>query len=482
MSLNWKEINRVLEELELPGFQIQKVLQSTYDVLALKLHRPIPPASKTVLISLSPGACRLHETWQAIPKHETPLRFAQLLNARVVNGWIDEAVQLGDNRIVRLEIRLGPRRVRLYCRLWSNAANVLLTDETGLIADVMRRLPKRGELSGGRYTPEALLNELSGRPDYQVRPFSGKNFNAFIDAWYTEHGGPLSLDALRTQAQKSFDAHAGRLQAALEGLREKERAFGDAQPLKEYGDLILGQVHTIKPGDTWLEVANFTDPAGGTLRIKLDPRKSPGAQAEPYYQQYRKAKKGRAQIQEEIAAGEEELVRLEAARERILAEPNPLVLHKLLKAGALQRPDASEGVPQSPGVDKKRPGLAFWRQGWLILVGRDGSENDRLLRHYVKGRDLWLHVRDYPGSYVFIQQRSGKSVPLDILLDAGNLALFYSKGRNNQEGDLFYTPVKYLRRVKGGPLGLVIPTQEKNLHIRLDHQRLKALAICHGGI
>jgi hypothetical protein len=33
-------------------------------------------------------------------------------------------------------------------------------------------------------------------------------------------------------------------------------------------------------------------------------------------------------------------------------------------------------------------------------------------------------------------------VPLDILLDAGNLAIFDSKGRNNGEGDLFYTPVK----------------------------------------
>jgi predicted ribosome quality control (RQC) complex YloA/Tae2 family protein len=67
---------------------------------------------------------------------------------------------------------------------------------------------------------------------------------------------------------------------------------------------------------------------------------------------------------------------------------------------------------------------------------------------------------------------------LDILLDAGNLALFYSKGRNAGEGDLFYTQVKYLRRVKNGPKGLVIPTQEKNLHIKLDEPRLKELEQC----
>ncbi|MDR0721944.1 MAG: NFACT RNA binding domain-containing protein [Treponema sp.] len=481
MSLNWKEINRILEELDLPGFQIQKAVQSTYEVLSLKLHRSFPQSSsKTLLIALSPGACRVHETWQAIPKHATPLRFAELLNSRVVNGWIEEAVQLGDNRIIRLMIRLGLHRWRLYCRLWSNAANVLLTDEEGLVVDVMRRLPKQGEISGGRYTPEAVLGNLPpGTREYPIREFSGESFNAFIDAWYTEHGGPLSLDALRARAWKTFDTHARRLQAALERLREKEGAFEDAQPFKEYGDLILGHIHTIKPGDSWLEAENFYDPARGTIRIKLDPRKSPGAQAEQYYDQYRKAKKGLARVQAEIAAGAQELLRLETARNRVLAETNPLVLHKLLKAGLIQRPFSLEDAkPRNREQDKKRPGLAFWRKDWLILVGRDGAENDLLLRHYVKGKDLWLHVRDYPGSYVFIKQRSGKSVPLDILLDAGNLALFYSKGRNNREGDLFYTPVTCLRRAKGGPPGLVIPTQEKNLHIKLDEKRLKELETC----
>ena len=118
----------------------------------------------------------------------------------------------------------------------------------------------------------------------------------------------------------------------------------------------------------------------------------------------------------------------------------------------------------------------------MLIVGRDATENDDLLRHYVKGSDLWLHVRDYPGSYVFIKARSGKTVPLDILLDAGNLALFYSKGRNNGEGDLFYTPVKFLRRAKNGPKGLVIPTQEKNLHIVLEDSRLKELEQCRSDV
>lgn len=67
-----------------------------------------------------------------------------------------------------------------------------------------------------------------------------------------------------------------------------------------------------------------------------------------------------------------------------------------------------------------------------------------------------------------------------MLLDAGNLALFYSKARTGGRGELYYTQVKYLRRSKDGPLGLVLPTQEKNLSVTLEEDRLKRLQ--NGGI
>ena len=115
--------------------------------------------------------------------------------------------------------------------------------------------------------------------------------------------------------------------------------------------------------------------------------------------------------------------------------------------------------------------------GWLILVGRDANENDELLRRHVKGSDMWLHTRDCPGGYVFIKYRAGKTIPLDILLDAGNLAVYFSKARKNGKADFYYTQVKHLRRAKNGPKGLVLPTQEKNLSVVLDPARLKRLEL-----
>ena len=457
MSLNWKEINLILEELSLEGAQIQNAVQSAFDVVILRVHKK--GETKNLLISLSSGACRIHETFSSFPKSEKPLRFAQFLNSRIVNGWITETLQLGNNRIVRITVKRGEFTYKLYVRLWSNAANFIVTDDDGVVLDAMRRLPKRGEITGGSYSPE-ISDEKTSR-QYEIREIEGEgSFNKKIDEYYSAQGGALSLEALREQAKRGCEGSIARINAALERLREKETSFTDAQRFKNYGDLILSNILLIKPGDKWLEVQEEA------IRIELDPLSKPSAMAEKYYDQYRKAKNAISEIHREIAAGENELKEVTEKLERLLKETNPLVLAKLLRTTTRSSPAKKE---------KARPGLSFKRGDWLIIVGRDAKENDELLRRHVKGNDLWLHARDYQGSYVFIKQRSGKTVPLDILLDAGNLAIFYSKGRNNGQGDLFYTKVKYLRRAKDSPKGLVIPTQEKNLFVKMDEERLRSM-------
>ena len=499
MSLNWKEINLVLDELNLEGYQIQKAIQSAYDVLTLKLYGR--EGARNLLISLSPRACRIHETFRSVPKPDKPLRFAEFLNSKIVNSRIETCLQLGDNRIVRFCLRQGDQKYLLYVRLWSNAANVIVTDEEGTILDAMKRLPKKGEITGGHYIPG------EGPPsakEYEIREYplretdsrdagsaeAGGNvmaerefcpFNRFIDAYYSQEGGALSLESLREEARRNFEGSIGRITASLERLRAKEKDYANADRLKEYGDIIMANLGSIKAGDQWLEAKNFYDENESPIRIKLDSQgfiktRNPAAAAEDYYEQYHKAKSGLAEIRAEIERGEKELLDLEKTLNALLLESNPLVLHKLLKSGGKSLPLSQRD--SSHKGDSKRPGLSFRRKDWLIMVGRDAAENDTLLRRHVKGNDLWLHARDFPGSYVFIKQRAGKSFPLDILLDAGNLAIFYSKGRNNGEGDLFYTPVKYLRRSKNGPKGLVIPTQEKNLHVTVEASRLRELEEC----
>jgi predicted ribosome quality control (RQC) complex YloA/Tae2 family protein len=474
MSLNWKEINLVIEEWDLEAYQIQKVIQSAYDVLAFHVHGR--GETKTLLIAITPGACRINETFRAIPKTDRPLRFQEFLKSRIVNSRIESIHQIKQDRIVKIVLRQGENRFFLYVRLWSNAANVILCDEDGTILDAMRRSPKRGEISGGMYQPENedTAPKAQNKPTekvYEIRELPGDGtFNSKIDKYYTEEGGALSLEALKEQTRKIFESRINKVLVSIENLREKKNRYEDAESFRQYGDIIMANIAAAK-GESWLEAENFYTEE--RVRIKIDPKKTPAANAEHYYDQYRKAKSGIGEIIEELEAQEAELSRLQSVMETLLAETNPLRLHKLLRSKSNQTRN-----PEASNKEKARPGLSFKRKDWLILVGRDAAENDALLRKHVKGNDMWLHTRDFPGGYVFIKQKAGKSFPLDILVDAGNLAVFYSKARNSGVADLFYTHVKYLRRAKNGPKGLVIPTQEKNLHIKMDDKIIKELEYC----
>jgi len=180
---------------------------------------------------------------------------------------------------------------------------------------------------------------------------------------------------------------------------------------------------------------------------------------------YKKSVSGIEDLEFDIKKSKNEIAKLDADYEQVVTESNPIAIQQLLR---------KQNKPKQQ-IKKEHPGLVYEIEGWRILVGRTAGENDELLRHHVKGFDLWLHTRDWAGGYVFIKNRPGKTVPLDILLNAGNLAVYYSKARKAQTADLYYTQVKYLRRAKNAPKGTVLPTNEKNLTISLDQERLRKM-------
>lgn len=497
MSLNCNEINLILSELDLTGAFIQDIVQPSFDSIALYTYKPASP--KTVFISLAASACRLHEVRRKIPKNEKPLRFMEMLKSRIKGARITECGQIGLERIVRISLhRDAPIQVMpaaqeqlakkkgtvaesvcptttepagedytLYIRLWSGAANIFLCDTNNVILDSFYRRPAKNEMTGNAFVlPEPKPSDK----DWPVRDFDSEGnenailtFNQKVDLFYSQTAAANSLSSLLEQAEKWYAEHKSRQEGALERLREKRVSFLNADQFKHQGDLILAFGYQMDGGTDFLECEDYE--SGKTVRIKIDPALSPQENAAFYYEKYKKATSGLEDLEHDISRAEKALAELEATYTAMQREQNPLKLEQLLRK--TQRPKQQE--------KKSHPGLDYFVDGWYILVGRDANENDELLRHHVRGSDMWLHTRDYSGGYVFIKARAGKTVPLEILLYAGNLAVYYSKARKNGSADLYYTQVKHLRRAKNGPKGLVLPTHEKNLFVKLDSEKLRAL-------
>ncbi len=472
MSLNCREIDAIIEELSIEGSFIQDAVQPGYDTLALFAYGK--GGAKTILICTAPNACRIHETRRKMSRNDKPLRFMECLRSQIKGARIESFRQIALNRIVEIRLLRGGKHFALYIRLWSNAANVLLCAEDNTIIDAMFRRPAKGEVSGGLFT---LPLENASDKVWEVRQFEAVereyaekhpdspplSFNRKVDLWYGEHAQSLSRDALLSRAQKWYDGARTRMEGALERLIAKQEAFEHSEQYKIQGDLILSNAHMIGKNARFVECRDYT--SGKTILIPLDPDKTAQENAAFYYGKYKKQKSGAESIVHDIEIARAKLQKLDALYQKIIDEPNPLKIEQLLRRS------------ETPKQKQKRahPGLDYTVDGWYILVGRDAGENDELLRRHVRGNDLWLHVRDTAGGYVFIKNRPGKTVPLDILLDAANLALYYSKARNAGKADLYYTAVKYLRRAKNAPKGTVLPTHEKNLSVALDKARLLRL-------
>lgn len=471
MSLNCREIDLVIQELDLPGMKVEKVVQPSYDTVVFSLYGA--GRALHLLLCVGHGACRLHEVAALPARNERPLRFMECLRSKLRGSRITSVRQLGDERIVRIDFENPDQRHTLYARLWSGAGNLVLVDADGIIVDAMARKPSRGEVSGLRCTIGDLPDGSgkvadSGRParTFTVRELPGEgSFNERIAAFYAERGAGISRESLLEAARDRHERRMRMLRAREDELSNRAREFRDADRLREIGDILMaGYPAPEKRGNAWYAtVQDFY--RGGEISVKIDPDRTNVANAQDHYERYRKASSGIADLEEELGRTRASIASLDAWLARAEAETDPYAIARMLaKAGTVREREK-----------RRYPGLVFLREGWTILVGKSAAENDELLRRHVRGADLWLHARDRAGSYVFVKAVRGKTVPLEVLLDAGMLAIYYSKARADGEGDLYYTQVKHLRRAKDGPKGLVIPSMEKNLFVRIDEPRLKQL-------
>lgn len=461
MSLNWLEINKVLEELELEDSFIQKIRQESYHNLILDLHRP--GKSQRLLISLEAPHHRLHRMNRAVKKGDKPGRFLQLLRSRIQGYKLGEVTQLGSERIVKMSILTSPEPLFLYIRLWGGASNIFLTDHHNKIIDAAFRRPKKQEISGSYL----LLPSMEPpRKDMSIRILPGEgDFNEKLEAFFQKTNTDEYTEELIQKVKAASESRAAYLKDKIQALEERSKESQQAQTLENLARLLLSQGQSLEPGAMEIELSDWE--TEDKILLPLDPRLGTAENAEKLFKKSAKLKNARLLILEELETRKAQLTALQ----KRLEQPLDLVPSTTLQSWL------EELVPTQQKITsplKSYTGLRFSLGAFLVMVGRNAKENESLLKK-VKGKDLWLHTRDYAGGYVFIRKPPGKTAPLQVLLDAGQLAVHYSKGKGGGKVDLYYTEAKYLKKPKGLKKGMVLPTQEKNLTIDYSSERVKQL-------
>ena len=468
MPLNHKEITLLLSELPLCGSKIQKVYQLEVHTLIFELYHPdehfwqlyVEVGTQEARFHRISGPRYVHKTMNKGAKQ----RFNQYLSSHIEGMIIEKVVQEEMDRLFTFHLTGHQESLLLFFRFYSaSKSNVIVTNSDLVIEDLLFRRPKVNEISGKTFTIEDRI-----RPStiFTVREYpQSMSFNEYIESLFMgERKGETEdlLDLLYSHYEKQKVA----LMNEKEQIRISLQSTSNGLEYKNIADLLSSNAHFVKKGMDSITLTDLED----TIQIPLNPLITCGENISSYYTKYHKEKNKREYLEDSLNIVEKKILAIDEKMKQFVSSSTLSVKELRVIYSSLEKSTSKRELKYSSA-----PGLYIYNGKFDILVGRNAQENEDLLKKFTKGNDYWMHTRDVSGGYIFIKYIKDKSVDLETILDAGNLAILFSKAKTYEKADIYFTQVKYLKRVKGGKKGVVLPTHEKTYTIVRDEKRIANL-------
>ena len=248
---------------------------------------------------------------------------------------------------------------------------------------------------------------------------------------------------------KHYESKLTKLNISLDEAR-------NLQSDKNNGDLLYMYSNLNEKG---LKQVEITDYEGNSALVKLDPKLSIKENANKYYNQYQKKRKGQVYIAEQIDIANKELEYFNSLNEQLsIANYSDAldIKEELNKYGYLKK-------QASKNKKKKKVNLyQIKADGFTITFGKNNIQNDYLTFDYAKSNYTWFHAKGYHGSHVVVDSND---LSEDIIRKCANIAAYYSKGRYSSSVPVDYCQVKDIKKIKGYKPGFVTFKNYKTIYI-----------------
>ncbi len=233
-----------------------------------------------------------------------------------------------------------------------------------------------------------------------------------------------------------------------------------------YGELLTTYGYSVEPGAKETVLNNFY--TGEDLKIPLDPELSAIDNAKAYFNKYAKLKRTYEAVTEQLEQTGEELGHLESVRHYLEMARNEDDLNQLRQemheAGYIKSLNAhgKQGKKGSPrkksgdgGKNSGKPLHYVTKDGFHLYVGRNNFQNDELTFKFASNSDWWFHVKGSAGSHVILKSE-GKEIPDRVFEQAGALAAYYSKNRDDEKVEIDYLERRNVKKPNSAKPGFVV--------------------------
>ena len=252
-----------------------------------------------------------------------------------------------------------------------------------------------------------------------------------------------------------------KLQDTLERLKEAEKA----EEYRVKGELLTANLYRVEKGMSGVELENWYDEKGGTVKITLDTTLSPAKNAQRYFKIYNKHKRTAEILTPMLKNEQAEIAYVDSVLVSIINAENALDLkeieQELTELGLLRAPKERVGGKKK---EAPLPYREFTFDGFTIYAGRNNIQNDRLLRD-ASPDDIWLHTQKYHSSHVIIAVRGGQ-VRDEVILRAAEICAYYSDGRDGDKIPVDYCKRKFVKKPNKSKAGFVIYTDYKTVLVK----------------
>ena len=258
---------------------------------------------------------------------------------------------------------------------------------------------------------------------------------------------------------KHYNTKIGKLQYSLNDAL-------NLQNDKDNGDLLYQYPNLEQKGLKQVEITGYD---GQCKLITLDPKYSIKVNANKYYQQYQKKRKGKAFIEEQLQIANNELEYFKSLSEQLAIANYSDALdikEELSKYGYLKKPISK---------NKKKKTINLYQikvDDCTITFGKNNIQNNYLTFEYAKSNYTWFHAKQFHGSHVVVDTNEPNE---KIIRICANLAAYYSQGRFSSSVPVDYCLVKDIKKIKGYKPGFVTFKNYKTIFI--DPQEDKDLTI-----
>ena len=305
------------------------------------------------------------------------------------------------------------------------------------------------------FTPvpfHSLMEQADWQETYQ-------SLSELLDAFYHEKADRDRVKQQGSELLKKIDNELKRNKHKLEKRQQTLRESENAEEFRQKGELLTTFMAQVPRGAGEVELANYYD-ENKPIKIALDPALTPNQNAQKYFQRYQKLKNAVKLIHQQIADTKDEIAYLESveAQLEIAAPKDLLTIREELAAQGYVKNRTKQRKKQTPS----QPERFLSSDGTEILVGKNNLQNDQLTLKTARKTDYWLHTKNIPGSHVIIRSDSPSE---ETILEAAELAAYFSKYRHSAQVPVDLVQVKHIRKPNGAKPGFVIYENQTTYYV-----------------